>query len=680
MRMQTKQDSRTHSMKPRISLTLAALLLAPLAGHGADLAPTGGSHTNSADIYVSPDGSDDNPGTEAAPFRTLEKARDAAREVIRTAAEDVRINLRGGWHVLGAPLKLSAEDSGTNGHRIIYQAYAGEKPILSGGRQVRGWTLHDETRNLWKAAVPGLNTRQLFVNGTRAVRAHLGTVPKGWVKTTTGYAMSDAGMEKWRNVSDIELIFNARLGGLEEIEWPEPRCGIAGISGTNVTMKQPCWGTIALPPPPGVRCEVGRHLVTVPTDIENAYEQLDQPGEWYLDRSAGVIYYLPLPGENLNTAQVIAPVLESLVSGAGTPDAPIHDIEFKGITFLHTTWLLPSTNEGLPEYQANNYWFADAGRDPEGGEVGKSGQPASSVSVAAYATTYDDHSGFAAAAVSFLAARHVRIERCSFGPLGGTGLALSGGSQDCAVAGCVFTDISDNGLRVGQLRRARPADPRMEDRRIQIVNCYIHRVACEYRGGVGIMAGYAADLLIAHNEVEDVPYSGMSVGWGWGRVATYAGNYEIACNEVHGYTKSLTDGGAIYMTGSNSSVHHNYCHDAGMDSGYMRCLYTDDGSGFVEVHHNVCERVGREAEWYAAWTPTIHDIAVHDNYADTGNALLKGINCTFTNNHVVQGGQWPEEARAIMAGAGLEPGYRDILRTECPCQAKPANAPQAPAR
>ena len=242
------------------------------------------------------------------------------------------------------------------------------------------------------------------------------------------------------NSADIELIFNARLGGLEEIEWPEPRCGIAGISGTNVTMKQPCWGTIALPPPPGVRCEVGRHLVTVPTDIENAYEQLDQPGEWYLDRSAGVIYYLPLPGENLNTAQVIAPVLESLVSGAGTPDAPIHDIEFKGITFLHTTWLLPSTNEGLPEYQANNYWFADAGRDP-----------------------------------------------------------------------------------------------RMEDRRIQIVNCYIHRVACEYRGGVGIMAGYAADLLIAHNEVEDVPYSGMSVGWGWGRVATYGGNYEIACNEVHGY-------------------------------------------------------------------------------------------------------------------------------------------------
>lgn len=665
-------------MTHRVSMNrYAAILGAVLACLGALAGSTARADAGGKSIYVAPGGDDANPGTLQAPLRSLEKARDTARQISPTADGDIHIVLRGGWHVLTKPLDLTGKDSGVNGHRIVYEAQPGEKPVLSGGKSITGWSLHDPAKKIWKVPAPGLNTRQLFVNGTRAARAHLGSAPEGWVKTKDGFKMPDNRMASWRNPSDIELIFNAGQGGVNIVQWQEYRCGIERMVDTEVIMKMPCWRTVSYPAEPGLKTEIAptSHLVKTPTDIENAYELLDQPGEWYLDRTGGVIYYMPLPGQDLRTTHIVAPVLESLLVAKGTADEPVHDIDLKGITFAHTTWMLPSTNEGLPLYQANVYWYSDAGNDSEGGDVGKTGNQAS-LTVSAWATTYDKQSGFAGSAVKLLGAHNIRIERCHFIHLGGAGLAISLGSKDVTVEGSVFNDISDNAVRVGNVRLAKPENPGLETRRIRIANCYIHHVACEYRSGLGIMTAYAADLQILHNEIAHVPYSPMSVGWGWERVPTYAGNYEIAYNNVHDYMESLSDGGAIYLTGVHAKIHHNYCHDVGRGAGIRRALYPDWGSGWMDFHSNVCARVGTGeggeggAVWWGAWVPQIHDITIHDNFTDTDAVLNNGTNCTFSNNHLVKDGAWPEAARAIMAGAGVEPAYRDILSMEDPCNPK----------
>jgi hypothetical protein len=454
--------------------------------------------------------------------------------------------------------------------------------------------------------------------------------------------MPDTKMASWGNVSDIEFVYNALHGGTIKALWTERRCGIASISGQAVTMKPEGWAKIGLPAHPG---QFDRKVAAIPSDIENAYELLNQPGEWYLDRTAGVVYYIPLPGQDIRQACVVAPVLESLVLIEGTAQAPVSHIGFAGLTFAYTTWMQPSTAQGLPENQANTYGYSGAADDPE--------------------------KYFAVAAVRVRGAHYAHFERCAFTHLGGAGVDFAGGSQNCALDGCALTDISDNGIRIGQVTIPHPA-ANLEDRDIKIVNSYLDHVACEFHGGVAILAGYTKDLLLAHNEISHVPYSGISMGWGWGMTPSFAENNQIVYNNVHEYTERLGDGGAIYTLDAQgspqstpvSSIQFNYCHDAPLANKSVNCIYDDEGSAYLDVSHNVCQRIGEGCNWYSAWTKTIHNISVHDNYADTPKVDLKGTDCQFAANKIVVNGEWPAEAQKIMQQAGLEGAYKDLPRMQ----------------
>jgi hypothetical protein len=221
-------------------------------------------------------------------------------------------------------------------------------------------------RTLWSAPAPAAlgNTRQLYIDGIRASRTR-GRLPVELAKTDAGYTAADSSMAKWRNPSDIEFVYtggnaiwsepSAGLGS-----WTEPRCPVAAIDGTTITMAQPCWDnstrrvmyadksfnrTANLVGP----ASVGKQ----PVYMENAYELLGTPGQWYFDRPARTIYYVPRVGEDLAKADVEAAALESLVIGAGTRDNPVHDVGFYGIQFSYATWLGPSSGEGFSEIQAN---------------------------------------------------------------------------------------------------------------------------------------------------------------------------------------------------------------------------------------------------------------------------------------------------------------------------------------
>ncbi len=296
--------------------------------------------------------------------------------------------------------------------------------------------------------------------------------------------------------------------------------------------------------------------IGLPTYIENAYQLLDQPGEWYLDHAAKMLYYIPLAGQNMRTAAVVAPVLQTLIQGSGSLDSPIHDIQFTGLTLAYATWLAPTAAKGLVTMQAN--WGYDGQRMP--------------------------------ANIVFTAAHNVQFQQDVFTHLGAAGLDLYAGSQNNVVNGCRFTDISGSGIQLGGIDDPDPADLRAWDSGNVISNNYIDNVADEYHGGVGIFAGYVADTVVSHNEVADLPYTGISLGWGWAdNPVTNMVDNQIIGNNVHDVVQLLWDGGGIYTLGleTNGVIQDNYVHDIAEHG-----IYLDEGSA-VHRHLEQRRRAGR---------------------------------------------------------------------------------------
>ena len=428
---------------------------------------------------------------------SLEGARAKVRSVNQAMTGDVVVSLRNGVYQLKNTFVLNDSDSGNNGHQVIYQAYANEKPTLSGGARVTGWSNTDAAKNIYRAPRPIVNgvpiqTRQLYVNGERAKRAMgvpyiLGSVSV----TSTGYSVTNASFAQWPRVSDTEFVYSGGWAdpnpwpgngtGVPGAPWTQSRCGVQSvvqdvIGTVAITMKQPCFNL-------GRTNFGGNHAIGFPTWIENNYALLDEPGEWYMDDAW--VYYIPKPGQNVSRALVIAPVLETLVSGSGTATNPIHDIQFKGIKFSYATWLRPSTDAGFIEEQANVIRDTVNPPSPPPGNV------------------------------QFTRARSIRFERNIFEHLGAQALVFDTGSQNNEVIGNVFHDISSSAIRFGSVQVSRPSAADQDSGNI-FANNYVHDLPSEYQGAVGVFAGYVSNTTISHNDISNLPYSGISVGWGWG--------------------------------------------------------------------------------------------------------------------------------------------------------------------
>jgi hypothetical protein len=603
------------------SLTLRVLAGFFVATLSAAAAPV------QATYYASPDGSGSR-GTLTAPC-SLDGVRDLVRKINQRMNGDIVVYLRGGTYRLTAPFTLEENathhDSGTNGFNIIYQAYPGETPVLGGGLTITGWTLHDPAKNIYRAKVPaGVQSRQFYVNDRRAVRARGPLNPEGWTKTPTGFNVTDTTLQNWGNPADIEVVSRS--------SWKHLRCGIASVQGTEVTMKMPGWANASKTPHPGNPWNGGgTQQINKVTWIENAYELLDQPGEWYLDCKAGYLYYSPLPDDDLPLVGVL-PVLETLLSveGAGY-EKRIHNLQFRGLTFKYATWLQPSGDEAYADNQAGVVWagLPPVSRKTPGG-------------------------------VSFQYASDIRFERNVVGHMGGAALDFGHGPQKNAIVGNCIYDISGNGIFLGEVDDYKAATPQEWCDANTIQNNYITRVGAEYEDQVGIITGYTRNLLLDHNEIYDTPYSGISVGWGWSKLG-YSHRNKITNNQVHKYMRILGDGGGIYTLGNHGTAEEktewsgNYVHH----SGHAQGLYADEGSGFMEIKNNVIHNVG--ANWMNIWTPSIHDISVHDNFADKTNIKNNGTRCVVADNDMtLKPGNLTDAARAIVQNAGLQPEYAAI--------------------
>jgi hypothetical protein len=602
-----------------------------------------------ATFHVSPDGYDAGPGSESKPFASVEWARRQVRAVNQEMTGDIVVVLRGGTYKIIQPIVFEAADSGTGGHDVIYRAAANELPVISGGKRITGW--HADSGKRWKAKTDLDDFRQLYVGGIRAIRARSGVLgavtnpglceflknigrggglPGAERVDNEAYRTSAVDMAKWLNKGDIEFCYS--------VVWGHTRCKVEHIERQGdhalVKMLQPYF--LHARTKEGVQADL-------PAYIENALELLDEPGEWYLDRPAKTVYYLPRPGEDMSKVEVIAPAVEKLVELRGTRDAPVQRLRFENITFQHGSWLRPN-KIGHCDVQAN--FVVDSDRKDSFTRKGS------------FVNVHNENLKSPANVVCH-AAKSVRFERCNFCQLGGAGLDIEVGSQDNVVSGCRFFDISGSAIQIGDVLKDdhHPDDPRKIVRNNVVENCSIHDCAVEYMGGVGVFAGYSERTRIMHNEITRLPYSGISMGWGWGEEDAKGGAYQqpflydaptpaknnrIELNHIHRVMQVMQDGGGVYTLGNMPStvIRGNHIHD---NIGEPGGIYLDEGSGFIEVTRNLV---------YAVPKPMFCNNAAQDRRAT----------CKEHDN-VFGGDYMPENAAAgrIAKAAGLEPAYQDLI-------------------
>jgi len=638
----------------------------------------------SAQLYVSPRGNDQNPGTAARPVLTIQHALILSRRL-----NDHHIILRGGTYRLVTPIHISAADAG-----VALIAASGEHPIISGAVRVIQWHEVDSSKHLWAASVPAsvVNSRQLYVNGVRATRTR-GRVPAQLTETPTGYIAANLAMSAWRNPSDMEFVYTGGNSIWSEHSeglgsWTEPRCPIESINGASITMAQPCWNnsTKRVMLPNGARTanlvgpmSVGKR----PEYVENAFELLGTPGEFYLDRPSHTIYYVPRKGEDLKTADVELPVLETLIDGDGTAAAPIDNILFSGIQFSYATWLAPNGPDGFSEIQANYQVTGPDGYSRQGlcHLVPDGACP--------YGAWTQAHGN-----ISLSFAHHVQFLNDDFIHLGAAALTLGDGAQNDTVEGCIFTDVSGNGVQLGGVDTPlAPIDEFTSANRIE--DNLFRNVGAEFRGGIPIVVGYARNTVIAHNQIDHIPYAAISMGWGgWpdkikqaGQANNSTGNV-IRDNLIHDLMIDLSDGGGIYtqgLTGKNladgEKITGNVIYDQ-FSSGHE--IYTDNGSSMITVSGNVMFDTdhdnwgSRHRDYYDGQDGTNFDpLAIENNYWQQGDADSSTGNVTVSGNHLIA--SLDEVPRPLLANAGLTPQYKLALERRFDALVPP-RAPAAPAR
>ncbi|MBC7722133.1 MAG: right-handed parallel beta-helix repeat-containing protein [Pedobacter sp.] len=561
---------------------------------------------NAAEIWVATNGSDNNIGTANQPLATVAAAFRMAREMRRlhnsSIINGIHIIIKGGTYQFYEPLFVRPEDSGTPISPTIIESAPNEQAIFSGGTNITGWQklkenitgLPKEAKGkIWVADVPMMgnnlfNFRQLWVNGAKATRAKDSDgdsmnrilswnheAEQCWIpKPKTADLTSIIGMEmfihQWWAIAVLRIKSVDVQGDSAKLSFYQPESKI---------QSQHPW------PAPWLSKETGNSAFY----LTNAIQFLNQPGEWYLDVKSQKLYYYPKADEDMATSTVIAPSLETLVRVEGTIDNPVTNVFFKGISFQHTGWLRPSQMGHVP-LQAGMY-LLDAYKLKIPGTLDKKGlenqawigRPISAVTLA-----YTANTGF---------------KNCQFEHLASTGLDYVKGSQKDEIIGNLFKDIGGTGIQVGIYSEEafethlpyNPTDKRELCNNTHIANNLVTNVANEDWGCVGISAGYVQGINIEHNEISDVSYSGICVGWGWTKTINAMRNNKMFANKVTRYAKHMYDVGGLYTLSAQpgSVISENYIDSIykapyAHDPKHWFYFYLDEGSSYINIKNNWC--------------------------------------------------------------------------------------------
>lgn len=512
-----------------------------------------GQWASAKEFFVSPLGSDSGTGDADKPFQTIARAQKAVREFKSGGSlrEPIRVLLKGGTYHMSEPLTFSPEDSGKPGAPITYEAAPGEKPVLNGGKRLSGW--RKGTNDVWTTDIPEVKSgnwhfNELFFSGKRSRRARIPNsgflkvagCPEGTPKTV-GYHTDCQSFQfkagdlrpDWTNLRDVEVIVYHF--------WTDSHLPIAAIDTVSniVTFTHKAGKTFT-----DDFSEDGARYI-----VENVYEGLDEPGEWYLNRQTGVLSYKALPGEDVEKAEVYAPFLKSFVRIEGSPVEQrfVEHVWFRGISFQYCSFELPPGNSN----------------DQQG-------------------------SASVTAAVTLAGARHCRFEDCEFRNLGTWAVEIGRGCSYNTFTGNEIAYVAAGGFRLnGGTERNHPLERNgwntLSDNRL-------HHYGQVYPSAVGILLMNTEHNLVSHNAIHDGFYTGISVGWVWGYQRSISQGNRIEFNHIHNIGQGLlSDMGGVYTLGVSPGtvLRNNLIHDVDANHYGGWGIYHDEGSTHLLVESNI---------------------------------------------------------------------------------------------
>ncbi len=607
------------------------------------------------EYYISPDGSDLNPGTKDQPFRTLYYARDVIAKFKDEIAGDITVYLGGGYYRLFQPLEMTAEQlNKADGGHITFKAVEGETPILSGGLQLKNWvkTTLNGIDGIYKTQVAGLpHIRQFYADNIAQQKAEYGEpIEWAWGDDRAYLKVYGVDLSTTVDLSTAEIVW--------PISWKVFIVQCQSYDGRELYFQEDQWNNLVDLIDQRVNqnheSEDFYPNITYPLYLYNDISFVDQPGEWFYQESTGELYYYPAEGVDMETSDFFVPVVEDLIHIYGTEDNKVQNVTFEGISFRHGAWNQPSS-DGLNINQSQNQQVVTRSKITGNIRVEYTQIPSN---------------------ITLENANNVSFIGCRFENMGTTALGMPTGIQNCTVEGNVFYQCSEGALTLSSDKASTVTELSI-CKNNRIANNVIHEIGLDYWSAPAICVYYADTTTVTHNDIYDVPHTGISLGWGWYWTpnSTTSRNNVVSYNRIGKFLQRCRDGGGVYTLGQqpDSFVNNNYIFDQG---GAYGGLYHDEGSAYFTTTDNVVDNINMEVidvNWIHVnggeggpnGGKTTYNLEIHNNYYSNDKTSFWGepTTCDLSGNHLVQNGEWPEEAQTIMNNAGVEEAYKGLLDT-----------------
>ncbi|MGN1100316.1 MAG: right-handed parallel beta-helix repeat-containing protein [Christensenellales bacterium] len=617
-------------------------------------------------IYVSPRGNDKNNGTESSPFLTLEKALDAVKIRNRDTIDDFTVNLDDGYYFLKKTFELTEKDNLRDGKRLTFKAINEDRAVICGGRRVTNW---EKTRlnglYMYRAKLSDVDSvREFSVDGKRKELASIfkkKSERKGWgIIPHTGYSKIEirfAELPGIVNPSQMECVWIA--------EWKMFQFRAENIEGNVITMKEPYYsritsivklaGSITEHDPNGYWWPTpSRH----PMYLQNDISFITERGMFCFDEREKYLYYYPEFGEDIEKSVCVIGELDEIIKIRGRDDVipeRVKNITFRGLRIENGDFSMIA-KEGLGINQAQSYYAGIATLSDK--------------------NTIDIPYSQYTANINVDYAENVEFINCTVRNTSRGGIYFHDGVFGGLIEGCVFENIGDSAIIIGDGMHGFWDDMHIT-RDITVVNNLIRRTSVTVFSAPGIQAYFVKNLLVAHNDIYDVGYCGMAIGWGWTVCldSHITENIVIEHNRVGNFGNKVRDCGGIYTLGQapDSLCRSNYIFE---QMNAFGAIYHDEGSAGYETYNNVVNSDLCHEDVERSWLclnafpngpggiQSVYNLSVHDNwYNNRREDCLRADKASVKvyDNTYVEEENFPFEAMKVINESGVEDKYKYIF-------------------